>query len=85
VEVEDESSSLDDRVRSALESFVPRGKRSSQSSNDELAILKRWYYRSHKAGELIRASEEGELPVRKLGNAIRRVYKGERPEPASSA
>jgi len=85
VEVEDESSSLDDRVRSALEAFVPRGKRSSQSSNDELAILKRWYYRSHKAGELIRGSEEGELPVRKLANAIRRVYKGERLEPSSSA
>jgi hypothetical protein len=40
---------------------------------EELAILKRWYYRSHKTGEIIFAKSDGELPIRKLINAVNRI------------
>jgi hypothetical protein len=41
-------------------------------------MLKRWYYRSHKVGEIIFAKEDGELPMRKLMNAVGRVVRGEK-------
>jgi excinuclease ABC subunit C len=83
VETEDENRSLELRVRAALEQFLPAGARSALQFTEELAILKRWYYRSHKVGEIILANDEGELSARKIANAIGRVSKGEKP-PASA-
>jgi excinuclease ABC subunit C len=78
VEPEDKSHSLEQRVRTALEQFVPAGARSALQFTEELAILKRWYYRSHKVGETVVASDEGELSARRIANAIGRIYRGER-------
>jgi excinuclease UvrABC nuclease subunit len=72
--------SLDNRVRAALEQFIPAGARTAAQFAEELALLKRWYYRTHKVGEIILAREGGELSMRRIANAINRVYKGERPE-----
>jgi hypothetical protein len=47
-----------------------------------LAILKRWYYRSHKVGEVLFADQQGELPMRRIVRAVGRVYRGEK-EPAT--
>src|SRR5207248_1030809 len=83
VETEDESQSSETRLRAVLENFVPAGARSASQFAEELALLKRWHYRTHKLGEMILADRGGEISVRKLGNAIKRVYRGEK-QPAHS-
>jgi hypothetical protein len=46
---------------------------------EHLAILKRWYYRSSKLGEIFFADENGELPMRRIVRGISRVFRGEKP------
>ncbi len=70
--------SLEDRVRTVLPELIPAGARTAAQFAEELAILKRWYYRTHKVGEIILANEKSELSVRKIANAINRVLKGEK-------
>ena len=77
-ESEDASQSMESRLRSALDKLTSAGARSGQQFMEELAILKRWYYRSHKVGEIIFAKDDGQMPMRKLGNAVGRVYRGEK-------
>ena len=78
LQIEGESESLEHRLRSCLEQFVPVGARSALQFTEEMAILKRWYYRSHKVGEIVLARADGQLPVRKLANAVGRVARGEK-------
>jgi excinuclease UvrABC nuclease subunit len=83
VEVGNESASLEQRVREALREFEPLGARSALQFTEELGILKRWYYRSHKVGEIVVANPDGELSARKVANAIVRVDRREK-EPAAN-
>jgi hypothetical protein len=46
---------------------------------EELAILKRWYYRSHKVGEVVLADNRGNLSARKIANAVERVFQRTKP------
>jgi excinuclease UvrABC nuclease subunit len=85
------SQSMESRIRAALESLVFGGQ-SIQRFNEELAILKRWYYRSHKVGEVFFAGDDGELPWRRIVRGVGRVYRGEKaaagdqePAPPASA
>jgi len=78
VEIENESQPMEARVRNALEQLVPSSKSSAQRFNEELAILKRWYYRSHKVGEVFFADDQGELPMRRIVRAVSRIYNGEK-------
>ena len=64
---------LEQKLRAALETLIPANSHSATQMTEELAILKRWYYRSHKAGEVVFAKAEGELPMRKLMNAVHRI------------
>jgi excinuclease ABC subunit C len=48
---------------------------------EHLALLKRWYYRSSRIGEVFFADDKGELPMRRLVRGIARVYRGEKSEP----
>jgi excinuclease UvrABC nuclease subunit len=82
VEAENESESLEHRVRKTLDEFVPAA-RSATQFMEELAILKRWYYRSHKVGEIVVAGSDGVLSARKIGNAAGRVYRREKEEPSA--
>jgi excinuclease ABC subunit C len=52
---------------------------SRQETMEHLAILKRWYYRSTKLGEIFFAEENGELPMRRIVRGISRVFRGEKP------
>jgi excinuclease UvrABC nuclease subunit len=83
VELDNESVSLEHRVREVLREFEPAGARSALQFTEELAILKRWYYRSHKTGEIVVANAEGELSARKIANAVMRIHRRE-PEPAAN-
>ncbi len=78
IEAEGGSESLEQRVRKALEEFVPDGSPSGTQFMEELAILKRWYYRSHKVGEIVVASGDGSFSARKIANAAGRVSRGEK-------
>jgi len=46
---------------------------------EHLALLKRWYYRSIKVGELFLSDSDGELPMRRVVRGVSRVFKGEKP------
>ena len=72
---------LDGRIRAAIESLVAGGSHSAQRFSEELAIVKRWYYRSHKVGETFFANDRGELPLRRIGRGAMRVYRGEKEAP----
>jgi excinuclease ABC subunit C len=72
---------LDSRIRAALESLVTSGSLSAQRFSQELAILKRWYYRTHKVGEIFFANDKGELPLRRIVRGATRVYRGEKEAP----
>lgn len=78
METEDESRPIESRIRAALEQLTSDGPQSAQRFSEELAILKRWYYRSHKVGEIFFAKQEGELPLRRIVRAVSRVYRGEK-------
>jgi excinuclease ABC subunit C len=76
VEVENES--VESRLRERLQQFTPQKARSAAQFSGELAMLKRWYYRTHKTGAIVLARADHEFPIRKLANAVGRVYRGEK-------
>lgn len=47
---------------------------------EHLALLKRWYYRTSKTGEIFFA-ENGELPLRRIVRGVSRIFRGEKPQP----
>ena len=54
---------------------------SAQETMEQLAILKRWYYRTSKTGELFLADDRGDLPWRRIVRGVSRVFKGEKEAP----
>ncbi|HEX9121020.1 MAG TPA: hypothetical protein VF840_10815 [Terriglobales bacterium] len=70
--------SMESRVAEAL-AAVPAVSCSRQETMEHLAILKRWYYRSSKLGEIFFAEENGEFPMRRIVRGISRVFRGEKP------
>ena len=74
------SQSMESRVQEALAALPPAEARSSLETMEHLAILKRWFYRSSRIGEIFFADEKGVLPFRRIVRGISRVYKGEKPE-----
>jgi excinuclease ABC subunit C len=65
-------------LRHALQRLEGQEAKSATQFSEALALLKRWYYRTHKTGEIILARRDGELPMRKIINAITRVSRGEK-------
>ena len=49
-----------------------------------LALLKRWYYRTSKVGELFLTDGNGELPMRRVVHGVSRVFRGEKPAAISA-
>ena len=77
--------SMEARLAHALEENPPKPSGSSQQVMEHLAILKRWYFRSSRLGEIFFADTKGELPGRRIVRGVSRVYKGEQAEPEISA
>ena len=75
------SQSMESRVQEALHAFRPAKTKSALETMEHLALLKRWYYRGSRAGEIFFADAKGELPMRRVVRGISRVFRGERPEP----
>lgn len=71
--------SMEARIRELLGAAVPVRPKSAQEWMEHLAILKRWYYRTNKVGEIFFEDEHGALPMRRVVRAVRRVLNGEKP------
>lgn len=75
------TSSMEARINDRLRQMAPTQSAGAKERMEHLAILKRWYYRSSRVGEVFFADEQGNLPVRRIVRAVSRVYRGEKPEP----
>jgi len=74
------SQSMESRVQAVLDSFPPAKRCAALETMEHLALLKRWYYRGRRIGEVFLADEKGVLPMRRIVRGIGRVLRGERPE-----
>jgi excinuclease ABC subunit C len=94
------SLSMEARVEEVLSSPLPAGTslagtmlakitaaktRSALEIMEHLALLKRWYYRSSRIGEIFFPDAKGELPMRRVVRGISRVFRGEKPENGTPA
>jgi excinuclease ABC subunit C len=74
------SQSMESRVQAVLESLPPAKPRPALEIMEHLALLKRWYYRGHRTGEIFLADDKGAFPMRRIVRGIGRVFRGEGPE-----
>lgn len=74
------SQSMEARVQDVLGANSPIAPGSPTERMEHLAILKRWYYRGSRMGEIFLADGNGQLPMRRVVRGIGRVYKGEAAE-----
>jgi excinuclease UvrABC nuclease subunit len=74
-----QSQSMEARIKELLRTAETASPSSAQEWMEHLAILKRWYYRTNKVGEIFFEDEHGALPMRRVVRAVGRVLKGEKP------
>jgi len=70
--------SMESRIAEALAAVEAPKLRRALEWMEHLALLKRWYYRTIKVGELFLA-DDGELPMRRVVRGVSRVFRGEKP------
>jgi excinuclease ABC subunit C len=71
--------SMEARIKELLGAAEVAPPKSAQEWMEHLAILKRWYYRTNKVGEIFFEDDHGLLPMRRVVRAVGRVLKGEKP------
>ena len=71
--------SMEARITEALATVKKPSLRSALERMEHLALLKRWYYRTSKTGELFLTESNGELPTRRVVRGVSRVFRGEKP------
>ncbi len=71
--------SMESRVTAALANVEVARAQNALECMEHLALLKRWYYRTVKVGELFLTDANGELPMRRVVRGVSRVFKGEKP------
>ncbi len=74
------SQSMEARIQAALSDLPASEPSATIERMEHLAILKRWYYRGSRIGEIFFADANHELPMRRVVRGISRVYRGEAPE-----
>ena len=74
------SQSMESRVQESLRLLPVEKAQSSMETMEHLALLKRWYYRGSRTGEIFFADTKGELPMRRVVRGISRVFRGEKPD-----
>jgi hypothetical protein len=75
------SQSMESRLQEAIAALPPINVKTTLEIMEHLALLKRWYYRGTRTGEIFFADAKGTLPLRRLVRGISRVYRGERADP----
>src|SRR4029077_15148663 len=74
------SQSMESRVQGVLDSLPPTKAQSALETMEHIALLKRWYSRGRRSGEIFLADDKGVLPMRRIVRGIGRVLRGEGPE-----
>jgi excinuclease ABC subunit C len=74
------SQSMESRIKEVLDVFPATKTKGALETMEHLALLKRWYYRGSRVGEIFFADDKGDLPMRRVVRGISRVYRGEKPE-----
>jgi hypothetical protein len=74
------SQSMESRIQEALSSIPFEDGKTSLEVMEHLAILKRWFYRSNRVGEIFFAGSKGAFPFRRIVRGISRVFRGEKPD-----
>jgi excinuclease ABC subunit C len=77
---QEKSHSMESRIHEALAAVPPPQVNSTLETMEHLALLKRWYYRGTRVGEIFFAAAQRDLPMRRIVRGISRVVRGERPE-----
>jgi excinuclease UvrABC nuclease subunit len=77
------SQSMESRVQDALLVAAPGKAKSTLETMEHIALLKRWFYRGTRVGEIFFADDKGEWPMRRVVRGISRVFRGEKAEHAS--
>lgn len=77
------SQSMESRVQLALTGGPNPELKTAIEAMEHLALLKRWYYRGSRIGEIFFADDRAVLPLRRIVRGISRVYRGEKLEGAS--
>jgi excinuclease ABC subunit C len=78
------SQSMESRVQAVLDSFPPAKAQPALETMEHLALLKRWYYRGHRTGEIFLADDKAVFPMRRIVRGLGRVLRGEGPEADAS-
>lgn len=74
--------SMESRVQEALAPMWQRDDvPTAQEITEQLAYLKRWWYRTAKLGEGFFADDKGDLPWRRIVRGVSRVFRGEKAAP----
>jgi excinuclease ABC subunit C len=79
------SQSMESRVLEVLDSFPFVKARPALEIMEHLALLKRWYYRGRRTGEIFLKDDKGVFPMRRIVRGIGRVLRGEGQEEYPSA
>jgi excinuclease UvrABC nuclease subunit len=74
------SQSMESRVQAVLDQFPTSKAGPALETMEHLALLKRWYYRGRRIGEIFLTDDKGFFPMRRIVRGIGRVFKGEEPE-----
>jgi excinuclease ABC subunit C len=74
------SQSMESRVQQAVDAMPHTPAKTALEAMEHLAILRRWYYRGTRVGEIFLTDDKGMLPMRRIVRGISRVYRGEKPE-----
>jgi excinuclease ABC subunit C len=77
------SQSMEARVQETLQAFPADIPKSALETMEHVALLKRWFYRGTRTGEIFFADAKGDLPMRRVVRGISRVFRGEKPEATS--
>jgi excinuclease UvrABC nuclease subunit len=76
----EKSQSMESRVQAILDACPPANARSALETMEHLALLKGWYYRGRRSGEIFLADDKGVLPMRRIVRGIGRVLRGDVPD-----
>ena len=79
-----EARSIEARLAAAIHHLILPKPASTLERMENLALLKRWYYRSQRSGEIFLPDECGAWPWRRMVRGIGRISRGERSDQADS-
>jgi excinuclease ABC subunit C len=77
------SQSMESKLSAAINGIPTQQPSSAAELTEHIALLKRWFFRSSRLGEIFFEDQKGELPMRRLVRGVSRVFRGEK-EPEST-